>query len=109
MKKTITVLAYNRPDYLRQTLDALSQCRGLAGYDLVISVDGNSPLNFEPSKDPKTLIVRQDRNFGIDHHNGIAKVVVAPIAVPLPDGAVKHGVAASDKGRQRQPPADTPR
>jgi rare lipoprotein A len=36
--------------------------------------------------------------IGIDRHNGIAKVVVAPIAVPLPDGAVMHGAAVGDNG-----------
>jgi rare lipoprotein A len=34
------------------------------------------------------------RTIGITRHFGIAKVVVAPIAVPLPDGRVKLGAAA---------------
>jgi rare lipoprotein A len=35
------------------------------------------------------------RAIGIDQHDGVATVIVAPIAVPLPDGGVKHGAAAS--------------
>jgi rare lipoprotein A len=34
--------------------------------------------------------------IGITPRQGIAKVVVAPIAVPLPDGKVKVGTAASE-------------
>jgi rare lipoprotein A len=34
------------------------------------------------------------REIGLDRNEGIATVVVAPIAVPLPDGSVKQGVAA---------------
>jgi rare lipoprotein A len=34
--------------------------------------------------------------IGITPRQGIAKVVVAPIAVPLPDGKVKIGAAASE-------------
>ena len=36
------------------------------------------------------------KNIGIEHKNGVAKVEVAPIAVPLPDGGVKLGAAATD-------------
>jgi rare lipoprotein A len=34
------------------------------------------------------------RKIGITPHVGVAKVVVAPIAVPLPDGRIKLGPAA---------------
>jgi rare lipoprotein A len=34
------------------------------------------------------------REIGIDHHDGVAPVVVAPIAVPQADGSIKPGVAA---------------
>jgi hypothetical protein len=37
--KTITVLTYNRPDYLKLTLEALSRCRGLLQYEVFVSVD----------------------------------------------------------------------
>jgi rare lipoprotein A len=36
------------------------------------------------------------RNIGITQKSGIAKVQVAPIAVPLPDGSMRPGVAAQD-------------
>ena len=36
------------------------------------------------------------KEIGIDHKNGVAKVEVAPIAVPLPDGRVKLGAAAAE-------------
>jgi len=35
------------------------------------------------------------KDIGIDHKNGVAKVEVAPIAVPLPDGGVKLGAAVT--------------
>jgi len=49
------------------------------------------------------------REIGIDKHNGVAKVVVAPIAVPLPDGRVKPGAAADDRRGRRLVPSETPR
>ena len=36
------------------------------------------------------------QKFGVDPNEGVAKVSVEPIAVPLPDGNVKPGVAAHD-------------
>lgn len=36
------------------------------------------------------------RKIGITQHHGVAKVKVEPIAVPMPDGSVKAGVAAED-------------
>jgi rare lipoprotein A len=36
------------------------------------------------------------KDIGIDHKNGVARVEVAPIAVPLPDGGVKLGAAVTD-------------
>jgi len=37
------------------------------------------------------------REIGLDRQDGLARVVVAPIEVPLPDGGIKQGVAAGDK------------
>jgi rare lipoprotein A len=37
------------------------------------------------------------KEIGIDHKNGVARVEVAPIAVPLPDGGVKLGAAAAEE------------
>ena len=39
------------------------------------------------------------REIGLDRQDGLATVVVAPIEVPLPDGGVKQGAAASDRTR----------
>jgi rare lipoprotein A len=36
------------------------------------------------------------KQIGIDHKNGVAKVEVAPIAVPLADGGIRPGAAAAD-------------
>ena len=36
------------------------------------------------------------KEIGIEQKNGVAKVEVAPIIVPLPDGRVKLGAAAAD-------------
>ncbi|HEX3950550.1 MAG TPA: septal ring lytic transglycosylase RlpA family protein [Steroidobacteraceae bacterium] len=36
------------------------------------------------------------KEIGITHRQGVAKVEVAPIAVPLPNGGVKLGVAAGE-------------
>ena len=39
------------------------------------------------------------REIGIDHKKGVAKVEVAPILVPLADGRIKLGAAATDDYR----------
>jgi rare lipoprotein A len=36
------------------------------------------------------------RRIGITRHLGVARVVVAPISVPLADGRLKPGIAAQD-------------
>jgi rare lipoprotein A len=38
------------------------------------------------------------REIGLSHKDGIADVKVEPIAVPMPDGSVKAGAAASPPG-----------
>ena len=38
------------------------------------------------------------QKIGITQDDGVAKVKVDPIAVPMPDGSVKPGVAAKDAG-----------
>jgi rare lipoprotein A len=37
------------------------------------------------------------KEIGIDHKDGVAKVEVAPIVVPLPDGGIKLGAAATEE------------
>ena len=39
------------------------------------------------------------KEIGIDRKKGVAKVEVAPIAVPLADGRIKQGAAATDDER----------
>jgi rare lipoprotein A len=39
------------------------------------------------------------KEIGIDRKKGVAKVEVAPIAVPLADGSIKLGAAATDDER----------
>jgi rare lipoprotein A len=36
------------------------------------------------------------QTIGITQDNGVAKVKVTPISVPLPDGSTKHGIEAQD-------------
>jgi rare lipoprotein A len=38
------------------------------------------------------------KQIGIDHKKGVARVEVAPILVPLPDGRLKLGAAVADAG-----------
>jgi rare lipoprotein A len=38
------------------------------------------------------------REIGLTRKQGVADVKVEPIAVPMPDGTVKPGVAAAEKG-----------
>jgi rare lipoprotein A len=40
------------------------------------------------------------KEIGIDHKNGVAKVEVAPIVVPLPDGSIKLGAAVTGANKQ---------
>jgi rare lipoprotein A len=40
------------------------------------------------------------KEIGIHHKNGVAKVEVAPLAVPLPDGSIKLGAAGTDANKQ---------
>jgi rare lipoprotein A len=39
------------------------------------------------------------KQIGIDHKNGVAKVEVAPIVVPLPDGSMKLGAAVTEANK----------
>jgi rare lipoprotein A len=50
------------------------------------------------------------RQIGITRHEGVAKVEVAPIAVPLPDGSVKPGAATQGSSPfSASPRPDRPR
>jgi len=43
--RTITVLAWRRPAYLRRVLEALAKCRGIEGYEVFVSVDDAAHQN----------------------------------------------------------------
>jgi rare lipoprotein A len=38
------------------------------------------------------------REIGLSHEQGLATVEVAPLVVPMPDGGVRYGEAARDRG-----------
>jgi len=72
--KTITVLAYNRPDYLRQCLEALQQCRGIGAYRVLVSIDGGGGGAGKQcahlAVDYKDVeLAARHSNQGIDWHN----------------------------------------
>jgi glycosyltransferase involved in cell wall biosynthesis len=68
--KTITVLAYNRPDYLRVCLANLSRCRGIDGYEVIVSIDGGAPKETKDSAEYYRFQVDQLLgHYGIDTHN----------------------------------------
>ena len=39
-KKIITMSVYNRPDYTRQVMEALTKCEGIGEYQIIIHADG---------------------------------------------------------------------
>ena len=81
MTKLVLILAYNRPAYLKQCLDALAKCRGVEDYVVVLSVDGGhgsislaeaerllAELPYGISRTGVKLI----NNRGINWHNYVA-------------------------------------
>lgn len=70
--RTITILAYNRPHYLEQCLDALAKCRGIEEYGILISVDGGG--DHKNASKPTTFdceVVYLKESYGIDEHNKV--------------------------------------
>jgi GT2 family glycosyltransferase len=67
VRKTVTVLGYDRPEYMRQCLQALANCRGVTNYEVVASIDGQGDALQVQCLGQKAII--QDRHLGIDHHN----------------------------------------
>jgi len=65
--RTVTILSYNRPEYLEQCIHALIDCRGVDNYAVLVSVDGGSPLKIKVP--PSWEIVYLQNHYGIDHHN----------------------------------------
>ena len=72
--KTISVIAYNRPAYLRRVLEALTKCRGLSGYEVRISVDGpigdflSDQCFAVASAFPFGKAIQYMSNVGVDDH-----------------------------------------
>ncbi len=76
MTKMIVVTGFRRPEYLRQCLEALVNCRGIENYPVLVSIDGgygNDPqcaAVAESFQNQLTLEIRQCRNnHGINWHN----------------------------------------
>jgi hypothetical protein len=76
--RTITVLGWRRPDYLRRTLEALAKCRGVKNYHIFVSIDdaehqmetllaahGSMPALF--GHDQYHLLA-PGKHFGVDDH-----------------------------------------
>jgi rare lipoprotein A len=49
------------------------------------------------------------QKIGIESEDGVAKVEVAPIAVPLPNGTVKAGAANPESKQDRATSDDQPK
>lgn len=68
--KTITLVAWRRPAYTRRALEALSRCRGLTEYSLLVSVDGPcDELSLATARvarefSPRVLVT-SERNLGV--------------------------------------------
>lgn len=76
--KTITITAYNRPEYLRQALDALSSCRRVGEYVIFAVVDP-SDRQFEVQAELERFcegrlahVVLNKRRLGCDYNNFFA-------------------------------------
>ena len=71
--KTISVIAYNRPAYLRRVLEALAKCRGVNKYEVFVSVDeaGGQQDSLRVAHDyhhPNKHVLFQVRKEGVDRH-----------------------------------------
>lgn len=93
--KTISVLAYNRPHYLKQCLEALAKCRGVQDYVVIVSHDGpdTMPLSQIGDTGLQAIEIAQQENLGIDHHNKVIydlafKHVGSDFHIALEDDAV---------------------
>ena len=66
------------------------------GQSAVVTIQGRGPYVMGRIVDLSPTTAEQ---IGITHDNGVAKVQVAPITVPLPHGSLKRGVAPPDAQR----------
>lgn len=74
MAKTLTMVAYRRPDYTRQVLEALASCEGIEEYLLVVSIDYSnmqqSVLDEFRKYPHRVEIYVQDENLGCAGNTG---------------------------------------
>jgi hypothetical protein len=71
--KTITVLAWRRPEYTKRCLEALAKCRGVENYRVSVSVDGpiECPLTNNAAAvafDAMVGVSRWPDNLGVAEH-----------------------------------------
>ena len=115
MNKTVTVIGWRRPAYLRRVLDALTKCRGIEAWDVLISIDGPHSREQEVCMgaaqvfslvNPCTVLFHHD-NLGVDEHPRLVyetvfrksdfnvmledDTVPSPDALELADWFCEHG------------------
>jgi rare lipoprotein A len=61
------------------------------GQSAIVTIEDRGPYIKDRIVDLSPFTAQK---IGITPHIGVAKVVVAPLAVPLPDGRIKRGPAA---------------
>ena len=96
--KTISVIAYNRPAYLRRVLEALAKCRGVNDYHVVVSIDNGLmyPETIKVAREFRHETLMPANHYGVDLHpfkvyelvffNGSDfNVVLEDDTVPSPD------------------------
>jgi hypothetical protein len=84
--KSIIVLAWSRPDYLKRTLEALSQCKGVRQYEVYVSVD-------HANAQQPTLLLSKAFGGAFDHGH---YHVLTPKAGNERLGINRHPLAAYD-------------
>ena len=108
--KTVTVLAWRRPAYLRRVLEALAKCRGVNDYHVVVSIDNGLmyPETLKVAREFRHETLMPANHYGVDLHpfkvyelvffNGSDfnvvledDVVPAPDALELADWFYEHG------------------
>ena len=95
LMKSITVLGYRRPEYLGRCLSALSKCRGIANYRVLVSIDGGSPKRQEcreVAQGYPWTVRERTTNYGINEHNRVTYDDV------FSDTSVDFNVAVEDDG-----------
>ncbi len=71
-RKAITLIAYNRPDYLKEVISALSQVKGIEDYRLFCGIDPGCPKVVEMCRNidfVESEIVVNPARFGVNYNN----------------------------------------